>query len=93
MLRTDLPYFDVCVANVPYNVRCHLIGWTVSMLDVLLTCCVYTPVQISSGIVFKLLAHRPHFRCAVLMFQEEFAMRLSAKYAPAATVQVTAEID
>lgn len=29
--------------------------------------------------MFKLLAHRPMFRCAVIMFQEEFAKRLSAK--------------
>lgn len=36
-------------------------------------------MQISSAIVFKLLAHRPLFRCAVLMFQEEFALRLAAK--------------
>jgi 18S rRNA (adenine1779-N6/adenine1780-N6)-dimethyltransferase len=50
--KVDLPYFDVCVANVPY--------------------------QISSLIVFKLLAHRPIFRYAVLMFQREFAMRLVA---------------
>merc|ERR1712130_37725 len=53
MLKQALPYFDVCVANVPY--------------------------QISSSIVFKLLAHRPTFRCAVLMFQREFALRLLAK--------------
>jgi len=51
-LKVDLPYFDVCVANVPY--------------------------QISSPLVFKLLAHRPVFRCAVLMFQREFALRLAA---------------
>jgi len=51
-LKVDLPYFDVCVANVPY--------------------------QISSPLVFKLLAHRPVPRCAVLMFQREFAMRLVA---------------
>ena len=37
------------------------------------------PYQISSQVVFKLLAHRPMFRCAVLMFQEEFALRLSAR--------------
>ena len=49
----QLPYFDVCVANIPY--------------------------QISSPIVFKLLAHRPFFRCAVIMFQDEFAQRLSAR--------------
>ena len=53
ILKVDLPYFDVCVANVPYN--------------------------ISSAIVFKLLAHRPFFRSAVIMFQEEFALRLSAR--------------
>lgn len=52
-LTLDLPFFDVCVANVPYN--------------------------ISSPIVFKLLSHRPLFRCAVLMFQREFAMRMVAK--------------
>ena len=43
-LKADLPYFDVCVANTPY--------------------------QISSAIVFKLLAHRPAFRAAILMFQK-----------------------
>jgi len=52
-LKVELPFFDVCVANVPY--------------------------QISSPLTFKLLAHRPLFRCAVLMFQREFAMRLVAK--------------
>ncbi|XP_039249754.1 putative dimethyladenosine transferase [Styela clava] len=49
----QLPFFDICVANLPY--------------------------QISSPIVFKLLLHRPFFRCAVLMFQREFAHRLVAK--------------
>ncbi|KAM3939149.1 dimethyladenosine transferase [Leptodactylus fuscus] len=53
VLKTDLPFFDLCVANLPY--------------------------QISSPFVFKLLLHRPFFRCAVLMFQREFAMRLVAK--------------
>ncbi|XP_028137512.1 probable dimethyladenosine transferase [Diabrotica virgifera virgifera] len=53
VLKSDLPFFDVCVANVPY--------------------------QISSPLVFKLLLHRPFFRCAVLMFQLEFAQRLVAK--------------
>jgi len=52
-LKTELPYFDVCVANTPY--------------------------QISSPLVFKLLSHRPMFRCAVLMFQREFALRLAAR--------------
>ena len=53
VIKTSLPFFDVCVANVPY--------------------------QISSPLVFKLLSHRPMFRCAVMMFQEEFALRLSAR--------------
>ena len=53
VLKTELPFFDICVANIPY--------------------------QISSPLVFKLLLHRPFFRCAVLMFQREFAQRLVAK--------------
>lgn len=53
VLKQQLPYFDLCVANTPY--------------------------QISSPLVFRLLAHRPMFRAAVLMFQREFAMRLTAK--------------
>ena len=52
-LRTQYPVFDVCVANMPY--------------------------QISSPFTFKLLAHRPLFRCAVLMFQKEFCDRLVAE--------------
>ncbi|XP_026475061.1 probable dimethyladenosine transferase isoform X1 [Ctenocephalides felis] len=52
-LKAELPFFDICIANVPY--------------------------QISSPLVFKLLLHRPFFRCAVLMFQREFAQRLVAK--------------
>lgn len=49
VLRSDLGSFDVCTANLPY--------------------------QISSPLIFKLLAHRPLFRCAVLMFQKEFGER------------------
>jgi len=51
-ITSQWPKFDVCVANVPY--------------------------QISSALVFKLLQHY-HFKCAVLMFQEEFALRLTAR--------------
>ncbi|KDD72308.1 ribosomal RNA adenine dimethylase, partial [Helicosporidium sp. ATCC 50920] len=53
VMKVDLPYFDVCVANIPY--------------------------AISSPLTFKLLAHRPAFRAAVIMYQHEFAMRLVAK--------------
>ena len=52
VLKAQLPYFDLCVANIPY--------------------------QISSPLTFKLLAHRPQFRAAIIMFQHEFAMRLVA---------------
>ena len=38
-----------------------------------------TPYQISSPLVFKLLAHQPAPRTAVLMFQREFAQRLFAR--------------
>lgn len=50
-LDFDFPYFDKCVANVPY--------------------------AISSALVFKLLKN-PTFKCAVLMFQREFALRCCA---------------
>ena len=53
VMKAELPYFDVCVANIPY--------------------------QISSPLVFKLLAHKPVFRAAIIMFQHEFAMRLVAR--------------
>merc|ERR1712154_362512 len=48
-----LPFFNLCVANIPY--------------------------QISSPLIFKLLAHRPSFRCAILMVQEEFARRMVSR--------------
>ncbi|KAG8347465.1 Ribosomal RNA adenine dimethylase Methyltransferase domain [Trypanosoma vivax] len=51
-LEHEFPYFDKCVANVPY--------------------------AISSALVFKLLK-KPNFKCAVLMFQREFALRICAQ--------------
>ena len=53
VIKTELPYFDVCISNTPY--------------------------QISSPLVFKLLAASPPPRCCVLMFQREFAQRLFAR--------------
>ncbi|ETO22403.1 hypothetical protein RFI_14796 [Reticulomyxa filosa] len=52
-IKTNFPFFNLCIANIPY--------------------------QISSPLIFKLLAHRPHFRCAVLMLQDEFAKRMVAR--------------
>lgn len=72
-IKTAWPFFDVMVANLPY--------------------------QISSQVVFKLLQHRPMFRCAVLMFQEEFALRLTARPGEAlycrlsVNVQLLAKVD
>jgi len=72
-IKSSWPFFDVMVANIPY--------------------------QISSGLVFKLLSHRPMFRCAVIMFQEEFALRLTAKPGEAlycrlsVNVQLLAKVD
>merc|ERR1719162_1848032 len=72
-VKTQWPFFDVCVANIPY--------------------------QISSALVFKLLSHRPMFRCAIMMFQEEFALRLTAKPGEAlycrlsVNVQLLAKVD
>lgn len=53
VIKTELPYFDVCISNTPY--------------------------QISSPLVFKLLATSPAPRTCILMFQREFAMRLFAR--------------
>ena len=53
VIKTELPYFDVCISNTPY--------------------------QISSPLVFKILATQPSPRVCILMFQREFAMRLFAK--------------
>ena len=53
VIKTTLPYFDVCISNTPY--------------------------QISSPLVFKLLATTPSPRVCILMFQREFAMRLFAR--------------
>ena len=52
-IKTKWPYFDLCIANLPY--------------------------QISSPVIFKLLSHRPLFKCGVIMVQREFALRLIAQ--------------
>ncbi|KAM0524024.1 hypothetical protein ACHAPE_001279 [Trichoderma viride] len=53
VIKTELPAFDVCISNTPY--------------------------QISSPLVFKLLSLPNPPRCSVLMFQREFALRLTAR--------------
>lgn len=72
-IKTQWPFFDLCVANLPY--------------------------QISSPVIFKMLCHRPIFRCAVLMVQREFAMRMVAQPGTecycrlSANVQMLAKVD
>ncbi|CAL3967426.1 unnamed protein product [Diplocarpon coronariae] len=53
VIKTELPRFDVCISNTPY--------------------------QISSPLVFKLLALPNPPRTSILMFQREFALRLTAR--------------
>ncbi|CAI6100542.1 unnamed protein product [Clonostachys chloroleuca] len=53
VIKTELPQFDVCISNTPY--------------------------QISSPLVFKLLAMPNPPRTSILMFQREFALRLTAR--------------
>nr|ASF90277.1 hypothetical protein SPAR01865 [Bartheletia paradoxa] len=61
--RLEIVIGDFCKAELPY-------------FDVVIS---NTPYQISSPLVFKLLSHRPLWRCAILMFQREFALRLCAR--------------
>lgn len=74
---------DFCKTDLPY-------------FDVVIS---NTPYQISSPLVFKLLAHRPLFRVAILMFQREFALRLLARPGTemwsrlSANVQLYAKVD
>ena len=41
-------------------------------------CVANIPYAISSPLTFRLLSHEPQFRCALLMYQLEFAQRLCA---------------
>ncbi|TEB33709.1 adenine-N6,N6--dimethyltransferase [Coprinellus micaceus] len=65
-VKVDIPYFEVCISNTPY--------------------------QISSPLVFRLLSHRPLFRVAILMFQREFALRLTARPGTALWSRLSANV-
>lgn len=66
VLKTDLPFFDVCVANLPYQVNTCLLHWAhlymLLPLKVYISCVIFLIPKISSPFVFKLLLHRPFFR-------------------------------
>jgi 18S rRNA (adenine1779-N6/adenine1780-N6)-dimethyltransferase len=66
-------------ANSPYKrklevIRGNCLDFDFPAFD---RCVANVPYAISSALVFKLLK-RPDFKCAVLMFQREFAMRVCA---------------
>ena len=73
-IKTDFPYFDVCISNTPYQVE-----WLRSTLVMMGVFGAKQIIQISSPLTFKLLATSPVPRICILMFQREFAMRLFAK--------------
>lgn len=90
-VKADLPPFDVCISNTPYQVRAWASGPVAGAHSV--------REQISSPLVFRLLSHRPLFRRAILMFQREFALRLCARPGTSlwcrlsANVQLYARVD
>eukprot|EP00887_Chlorella_sp_A99_P002560 scaffold6.g2560.t1 len=65
--RVDLPYFDVCVANIPYQISSPL---TFKLL---------AHRRAARRGAARRGAAQPCFRAAVIMYQHEFAMRLVAK--------------
>lgn len=112
VLKTDLPFFDICVANLPYQVglpcctqhtpisrhsTCHSsvqqtlfhrfphhLSSSFCCIDpssgerdrsLCVIACYY---HVYSPLAFVTHCYSLYFRCAVLMFQREFAMRLVA---------------
>ncbi|KAL6714717.1 Dimethyladenosine transferase [Lecanora helva] len=71
VVKTELPYFDVCISNTPYQVHQDpfLKTWNFMLIN----------RQISSPLTFKLLALSPAPRTCILTFQLEFAQRLFAR--------------
>ncbi|TNM89457.1 hypothetical protein fugu_003691 [Takifugu bimaculatus] len=75
VLKTDLPFFDICVANLPYQISSPfvfklLLHRPFFRFEEQHKHCFYLYMSLKLGIYL--------FRCAVLMFQREFAMRLVA---------------
>lgn len=88
-VKAELPYFDVCISNTPYQVCCRQFNYSL----------VISCSQISSPLIFRLLSHRPLPRVCILMFQREFALRLVARPSTelwsrlSANVQLYAKVD
>lgn len=62
VMKTELPYFDVCISNTPYQVRLFR-HFTFSMVYSMSNIS-----QISSPLTFKLLATLPAPRVCILMY-------------------------
>lgn len=61
VMKTELPYFDVCISNTPYQVwKALVLGFFKRSFS--------KHSQISSPLTFKLLATMPAPRTCVLMF-------------------------
>lgn len=71
VIKTELPPFDVCISNTPYQVR--------RLPPFRLRTPPANNSQISSPLVFKLLSLPNPPRTSILMFQREFALRLTAR--------------
>ncbi|KAH6804923.1 Ribosomal RNA adenine dimethylase family protein [Perilla frutescens var. frutescens] len=70
--------------GTPYSnrlkiIQANILKYDLSKIPNCDICVANIPYQISSPLTFKLLSHSPAFRCAVIMFQREFAMRLVAQ--------------
>jgi 18S rRNA (adenine1779-N6/adenine1780-N6)-dimethyltransferase len=72
VMKTELPYFDVCISNTPYQVSYHTVDLLcykiVSLMEDRCGSFVLTILQISSPLTFKLLATTPAPRTCVLMY-------------------------
>ena len=65
VIKTELPPFDVCISNTPYQVELKISYSDIRAL---------MKIQISSPLIFKLLSLPNPPRTSVLMLQREFAM-------------------
>lgn len=78
-LKQPLPAFDKCVANIPFQVGIHAVVWPPHLITRGSHCIDVLRGQISSPVVRRLVTHRPLIKRAIIMFQAEFAERLTAR--------------
>ena len=77
VIKMDLPYFDVCVANTPYQISSPLVFKLLAQRPLFRYTATTTTTPVPAlGHISMLIAWDG--RCALLMFQREFALRLLA---------------